>query len=127
MPTLPIVGSYYRPPAKAILEVLAQGTMLELCPEPDNPTDPNAIQVWVSSASIPEGPAQDKLASSAPLWGFELSEILAQEKWHLGYVPRTAASELAPTLAGKCIVATLSFASNGLAQVTFKLPPTSVK
>ena len=45
MNTFPIVGAYYHPPAKALIDALAVDTPLLLIAEPDNAYDPNAIAV----------------------------------------------------------------------------------
>jgi len=63
--------------------VLAQMTGDEPCmivPEPENKYDPNALAVWVS---------------------------LKGERYHVGYVPREIAAEIAPLLEGEKVIATL--------------------
>lgn len=121
--TYPIVGSFFRPPAKAILEVLPSGSPLILRPEPDNPIDPNAIQVWVSRATLAKLSAQalSKLGETAPLFGHELSDILATPEHHLGYIPRDSAIAIAKILAGSESSGKLTFAANGGAQITTDL------
>ena len=115
--TYPVVGAHFRPPAKGILEALPSGCPLRLRPEPDNPFDPNAVMVCVASASVPPT-AHERLAQGLPLWGSSLEEFLAQPEWHLGYVPRTRACDLAPSLAGHDAPAMLTFGATGPPSVT---------
>lgn len=42
---LDIAGLWFKPPAARIVNVLPHGTELEICAEPNNPVDPNAIAV----------------------------------------------------------------------------------
>jgi hypothetical protein len=90
---LPIVGMFFRPPAKVLVNVIAVGTPLTLLAEPENPFDPNAISVWVKSADIP-GTAHETLGEQLPEYGFSLGDVLAQDEWHLGYIPKNFAAEL---------------------------------
>lgn len=104
---LPIVGSYYRPPAKAILSVLPVGTALTLRPEPENKVDRNAIAVWIASADVPESCHGSLMLAGADT-GFRISAdgdraednedflntILLQDEWHLGYVPAVLAAQM---------------------------------
>jgi len=91
--TLPIVGAFYRPPAKLVLESLPIGAELFLCAEPDNAYDANAVAVWVLSETIPSS-AHAKLEEGLPAFGFTLDTFLAQEQWHLGYIKKEIAAEL---------------------------------
>jgi HIRAN domain len=110
---LPIVGAYYHPPAKSILQVLPAGTPLWLEPEPDNIHDPNAVKILVASANIPQS-AHEELALLAALQGWSLEEILCEETWHLGYVPRGLAPSVCRALeAGGSTLATLCFSPKG--------------
>jgi hypothetical protein len=93
---LPIVGMFYRPPAKVLVNVIAVGTPLKLLAEPDNPADPNAIAVWVKSSDIPES-AHEALEEQLPEYGFCVADILNQDEWHLGYIPKNFAAELKST------------------------------
>jgi len=106
---LPIVGAHFRPPAKALLEVLPSGAPLWLRPEPDNPYDANAIQVGVDRSEI-EALSQAMKAELETLalgYGFDLEGILSEPEWHLGYIPRTVAASL--TLAPGKHPASLAF------------------
>jgi hypothetical protein len=89
----PIVGAFYRPPAKLICESLPVGTPLFLSAEPDNAYDPNAIAVWVLSEEIPPS-AHLKLEVELPNFGLDLDTFLAADQWHLGYVPKELAKLL---------------------------------
>lgn len=121
--TFPIVGAYYRPPAKAILEVLASGAQLILRPEPDNPSDPNAIQVIVHGRTLAalSDKAKEALAEVLPLWGCTLDEALACEEIHLGFIPRTHSAAVAQQLHGASALGALCFAATGQPQVTSDL------
>lgn len=112
----PIVGMFYRPPAKALLEILPQGTALTLRPEPTNPYDSNAVMVILRSADIPEK-AHEVLRGTLPNYGHTIEDVLAQSEWHLGYVPRTSAVFLAPELGGAAASAELTYAADGAPQV----------
>lgn len=115
--TYPIVGAHFRPPAKGILEGLPSGAALTLRPEPDNLFDPNAVMVIVRSGDVP-ATAHERLAGILPLWGSSLDDFLAQPEWHLGYVPRTRACDLAPALSGCDAPALLTFGATGQPSVT---------
>jgi hypothetical protein len=134
--TAPLVGMHFRPPAKAILSVLPSACPLLVVPEPDNAYDANALQVFVPSAAIPQS-QHSELDSAASLYGTSLAEILAQERWHLGYVKATEAVHLAPRINNLAaepgrwtaneegqpfVPATLSFDSAGKPLVAMDLP-----
>ena len=91
--SLPIVGAYYRPPAKALIDALAVGTPLMLMAEPENPYDPFAVAVWLNTSDIPVS-ANAKLEETLPQFGHDLSSIQAEPCWHLGYVPKEMARTL---------------------------------
>lgn len=93
--SVPLVGAHFRPPAKAILQVLFSGCPLRIVPEPDNPYDANALAVLVATKDIPAG-AHEDLASIAAPFGFSLDDILAESEWHLGYIKATEAIWLQP-------------------------------
>jgi hypothetical protein len=130
--TAPLVGMHFRPPAKAILSVLPSNCPLYVVPEPDNPYDANALQVFVRSADIPESQHSElsELGNASALFGTSLAEILAQERWHLGYVKATEAVHIAPRIAQafelqtyiEFMPATLAFDSAGKPLVAMELP-----
>lgn len=86
---LPMVGMHYRPPAKAIVDNLRVGTPLHLRAEPDNPYDPNAIQIFIKGIDIPEDYDLDQALNG---YGTNLAETRARFEIHLGYVPRGLAA-----------------------------------
>jgi hypothetical protein len=96
----PIVGSFFRPPAKTILGLLQAGHDLILDPEPDNQYDPNAIRVCVRLNSI-EVPAdemdaiEDELMKYGATWADlskdDFGKPVDDPIFHLGYVPRSGA------------------------------------
>lgn len=81
----PIVGAHFRPPAKAILQVLPADCPLVLRHDPENEFSTEAIAVYLRSADIPES-ARPELEIHGPGYGFSLESILAQAEWHLGYI-----------------------------------------
>lgn len=94
-----IVGAKFRPPALGILSILPAGARLIARRESTNQYDANAIQViWPtaplanSKASVTE--INDRLAG----YGCSLDELESQPHWHLGYIPRERAAELAPKM-----------------------------
>ena len=89
---LPIVGAHFRPPAKALLSVLAQGTELTLVPEPENPYDQFAVKVVVSGTDAAAGADSDDLNAALIGTGWDADSIAEQEEFHLGYIPKTEAS-----------------------------------
>ncbi len=115
-----VVGMHFRPPAKAILQCLPAGATLILEPEPTNEYDPNAIKVLVDTASIPESQHQD-LDLRASGFGFDLTTILAQPQWQIGYIARDRAEELIK-YKDRFTGATLMFATDGkpLASITIE-------
>lgn len=95
--TLPIVGAHFGPtrgsPSKVLISALAVGTPLLLIAEPENPADVNAVAVWLKSEKIPES-GHALLEEGLPSFGFSLDQILAQDAWHLGYIPKEIAARL---------------------------------
>lgn len=91
--TLPIVGAFHRPPAQALIDVLAVGTPLFLMAEPTNAYDANAIQVYLESHNIP-AEAHPSLEEAIARFGLDLDTVLSQDQWHLGYVPKEFAAQL---------------------------------
>ena len=92
-----LVGSHFRPPAKAALTSLPAGQELELRPEPENPYDPNAIAVWLDCKTVDrryDSGLEEALIGSGHDW----TEIRSQEmQLHLGYVAATGGKPLANT------------------------------
>ena len=86
MPIAPIVGAQFRPPAKALLAALPQGTPLRLQAEPDNEYDSLAVAVWLDSEAIPAS-CHEELKLHLAGYGFDLEQVLTQPSWHLGFIP----------------------------------------
>lgn len=116
MPTHLIVGAHFRPPAKAILQILPSGCPLYIVPEPTNEFDPNALKVEVMTSDLPTGIDAD-LTSLAAGFGFDAAMIRERERWHLGYIPRKGAEHI--KLASKTLGA-LTFSSDGKPSVSWK-------
>jgi len=131
--TSPLVGAHFRPPAKALLAVLRNGTPLTLEREPDNAYDPQAVKVLVESVHIPSSQL-DELDALVQGFGVSVEEVLAQPIWHLGYIAAKPpkgrsgilAGEVAKRLdAGATAQAQLSFNGTGEPSVaiTWRLAP----
>jgi len=89
---VPLVGSHFRPPAKALLASLPAGHPLELRPEPQNPYDPNAIAVYLDAHTLPPE-AIVELLTTLEGSGFDLDDIHEQRDFHVGYMAREHAAE----------------------------------
>lgn len=92
--TTQIVGAHFRPPAKALLACLPAGHPLWLRPEPTNEYDENAVQVLLRSSTlvplVEEEFFRDEVENQLSGQGFDLEQVLAQEEWHLGFLPKAA-------------------------------------
>jgi len=95
MPTqiVPVVGAFYRPPAKLVLDTIPVGTPLFISAEPDNAFDANACAVWIETTAIPAS-ALPALEEKLPSFGLELDDFLQAEQWHLGYIKKEIAAVL---------------------------------
>jgi len=120
-----IVGSHFRPPAKGLLTVLPSGAKLVARREPDNAYDANAIMVLVARAELSKLDA--RVLNDAVLgYGSSLGDLMLQEEWHLGYIPRIEALTLAPRMdsEGKSeLPGTLTFSATGLARIQLEQLP----
>jgi hypothetical protein len=111
----------FRPPAVPLLNALPQGAELSLIPEPSNPYDEKAIQVWMRFSSIPASQHED-LAMHSAGFGFDLDELRSREDWMLGYVAKTENRLLHDELlAGRGYTATLGFNTEGKPKVEIEL------
>jgi hypothetical protein len=120
--TLPIVGAFHHPPAKALIEALPIGTPLTLIAEPDNAFDVNAIMVWLKSTDIPEA-AYPMLEESLPAFGHSLDTVTNQESWHIGYIPKEMAAKLrAQGVAEQPLEVSFSTSTNGAPRVRSEEP-----
>lgn len=93
-----LVGMYFRPPAKAILQHLPSGAALRLQPEPGNQYDENAIQVLFNGEDLPiledEGRRAEREGDFLSQ-GFSEEEIRnSPEEWHLGYIAKSGGKSL---------------------------------
>ena len=80
-----LVGMHFNPPAKIVLQALPSGAKVELRPEPTNPYDENAVEVWVFPDEIEEGVL--KLNATELLGsGFDVDEIMQGPSLRLGHV-----------------------------------------
>jgi HIRAN domain len=124
--TCGIVGARYRPPAAGLLGILPSGAALEVRREPENPYDPNALQVLVHCNALATL-SEEQLQAAVEGFGFSAAEVALHEppEWHLGYVPRSEASELAGNfdVAGvREVAASLTFDLQGRPCVAFVVP-----
>lgn len=122
--TLPIVGAFYRPPAKLLLDCLSIGTPLFLLAEPDNQYDPNAVAVYLESHNIPVE-SHAKLEEELPPFGQSLDSVLGQDQWHLGYIPKEFAAQLRASetvVPNTPVDVTFSVSANGAPRVRFGEP-----
>jgi hypothetical protein len=113
--TCPIVGSYYRPPANALIKHMPHRTKLVLRPEPENPYDPNAIMVLVRGSEVETDYDLDQALIG---YGTNIAEVQAGGEYHLGYIPRGLAATMA--LPGE-IEGTFLLDARGKPQVQFEL------
>ena len=121
--SLAIVGTRFRPPSAALLDVMPLGFSLMLRREPGNVHDVNAVMVlvpdsdaWREFATTHAGVLRDKLAP----FGKDAGDITLP--WHLGYVPREDAVEVARIADSQHIVewpGTLSFSATGQPRISF--------
>lgn len=133
MPTYPIVGARFRPPAQAILDKLPAGTKLLLRRQPDNPYDRNAVQVLLF---FNQETAVIEAIERACDCGIDPVNPYPDEPIHLGFIPRESAAKLAPLMDESAKIeeegtfaieqgiaewpATLTFAAHGGPMVTFE-------
>jgi hypothetical protein len=83
----PIVGSFFRKPAPAIIANLPSGTPLRLEAEPDNPHDPNAIKVIIDAEHLPHN---EELEAACVAQGTFPEDLYAAASWHIGYIDAKA-------------------------------------
>lgn len=81
----PIVGMHFRPPAKWVIAVLPRGCQLRLEPEPENPYDEHAVQVWVEPRAIPAS-RHAELEQALEGCGMVLDQVLSSGSLMLGYL-----------------------------------------
>lgn len=114
-----LVGSHFRPPAKALLSALPSGLGLLLVPEPENPYDEDAIAVYLDPQTLAELPEanQELLAEALAGTGFDLPSVLEGDEssaygscWKLGFVAKSGGKPLQ----GTDFAGNLDFASGWL-------------
>lgn len=113
-------GMGFHPPAKALVQVMAAGTMLELEREPTNEYDINAVQVWVTPLAIeaawPEEARSDlekSLEFQLAGYGMSLEQFAETERFLLGYVGKEWAAGLSPRMAREGARTEARFAASG--------------
>jgi hypothetical protein len=124
--TLPIVGAYYRPPSKLLLDNIAVGAEMQLHADPGgaychaNHDDPNAISVWLNTSAIP---ANEHLNFCLASYGSSVAELQLNEWFHVGYIPKELAAELVRTgfPSDASVPAEFSVGSRGSPRVRFEL------
>lgn len=115
--TFPIVGAFYRPPAKLILEHLALDTPLYLEAEPTNAYDVNAIAVYLCTHDIPAASLK-ALEPLLPSCGHSVESLEDMQTIHVGYIPK----ELAKVLRSRGFITAdgvFATSSTGAPQITF--------
>lgn len=128
--TLAIVGARFRPPAKEILNNLPSNAKLILRRQPDNPYDSNAVQVclWMDQ-DLPE--TVMTLLIGAEHVDEYYKDVEDVEPFHLGFIPRDEAVEIAPMMdegmddteeAPSEWPALLTFLPSGQPGVKFEIP-----
>ena len=100
MPTHPIVGMYYRPPAQALVDTLPVGVRMILRSDPNGETsgsrhnDETAICVSLRSEDIPPATlANEDFVQALSRYGTSLDDLLKEEEWHIGFLPKELAYE----------------------------------
>lgn len=124
----PIVGAKFRPPAAGLLQLLPVGTRLLVRREPQNEYDANALQVILPV----DGELTDLALEATDKWdevlggyGYSVVAICSEPEWHLGYVPKEYARELAPQFdaaGAREVPARLAVSATGLPRVQFEVP-----
>lgn len=105
MLTVNLVGAFFRPPAKFLLEVLPAGSPLKLVPEPENPYDEHAIAVYGSAAEA-SLEALARIAGKLEGCGHGLPDDLEERAaWleterHLGYVAKEQTAGIRASASG---------------------------
>ena len=98
-----LVGMHFNPPAKIVLQALPSGAKVELRPEPTNPYDENAVEVWVFPDEFEEAVLKFN-ATELMGSGFDVDEIMRGDALRLGHI---AASGKKPILKAALTVAGL--------------------
>lgn len=94
----PIVGSHFYPPAKLLLSNIPLSFPLGLRPEPLNPYDPNATEVWLNPLDLPLNLAENSdFIQALAGFGLDLPELLASGPRKLGHLAAKPPKGTSPT------------------------------
>lgn len=93
MNTYYIVGAFYRPPAKVLLDFLAVGVAMRLIPDDQNEHDVNAMAVILPQAGLPV--PSERLLEALTGHGIDGERYAEFEDVHVGYIPREVAAAFA--------------------------------
>lgn len=76
---VPLVGSHFHPPAATLLAHLPSGFALALRAEPDNPYDPNAVQVVLRPSDLASDSRvnMERLDAELPNQGMTLEQLMS--------------------------------------------------
>lgn len=131
MPTAPIVGMHFRPPARTVIDILPGLTPLRLVREPENPYDSNAVAVYLEEwpAGVKETLEEminSRLEGEIAEWNADVLML----PFHLGYIANnektggrhadTIASHL-DAVGETALGAELTFGADGKAQAAYNL------
>jgi|HubBroStandDraft_1064217.scaffolds.fasta_scaffold57781_5 hypothetical protein len=92
---LPIVGARFRPPSVGLLEVMPLGFPLLLAREPSNAYDANAVRVLIPGLAEFDTLPVEAVVEKCAGFGKEVIAVRDAMPWHLGYIPREVAEEVA--------------------------------
>jgi hypothetical protein len=130
MPTYPIVGMYYRPPAQALVDSLPVGTPMILRADPHGEVsgsahnDPTAICIVMRTEAVAaETLANAEFIAALSRYGTSIDDFLAEPEWHIGFVPKELAYEATNSgfPAGVDIPGIFSVSANGKPRIRFEL------
>lgn len=111
-----IVGMYWRKPALGILKGLPAATQLSVIHDETNEHDPNAMAVFVETATMLRAlntdALKEKMDEEVAQFGTSLSELETQPAWQLGFIPREDAVEVVKDK-DKISFSELSFLADG--------------
>lgn len=94
----PIVGSHFYPPAKLLLSNIPLYFPLGLRPEPLNPYDPNATEVWLNPLDLPLSLAENSdFIQALAGFGLDLPELLDSGPRKLGHLAAKPPKGTSPT------------------------------
>jgi hypothetical protein len=125
--SLAIVGSKFRPPSAGLLSVLPSAFPLRVQREPSNAYDANAVMVVLDDVAAFSALDSELVNEKLAGYGFTKHDALERMReagpFHLGYIPREQAAQLASVLdsvGGSC-AAQLGFSITGQMRVQFSV------